>query len=434
MKVSQKKLGENKIRLEAVASAAEVDSALQAAQIAFAQSMGLLPEKGKTVAQIAEEKLGIKNLDSVVEPSALEELVPYALDRKNVVPAFPPHIEAKSPFKRGREFSFRLDVDLKPDYELTSYDPVEITVRPFSFDERLVDQQLSELAENYTMYVPAEAKPVEKGDSCLIAMKCFENGKELKNLSTEGRTYTTGGGFMPDGFDENIIGMSPGETKTFTFEGPSIDENGNEITQVVECTATVLEIQKPEKPVIDDAWVEKNMPFYKNADEMRQTIRKSLVKRAEEEYDSYKMILAATELAKRFQGSIPDKVYESMRSTLLSNIRADLQQQNKTWEQFVAENGGEQQLGMMIMMQAREMLVRGYALDAVFRHEHLVLSDEDIEAVCKAMNPQMSPRQVRQQMEQGGRGFVMRESAERLKANRWVLDHAIVHTIGEEEK
>ena len=89
------------------------------------------------------------------------------------------------------------------------------------------------------MYVAADPKPLEKGDSCMIAMKCTENGEELAGLTTDGRTYTAGMGYMPEGFDEGILGMQPGETRTFTFEGPALTRDFNEITQVIECTITL---------------------------------------------------------------------------------------------------------------------------------------------------------------------------------------------------
>jgi trigger factor len=79
---------------------------------------------------------------------------------------------------------------------------------------------------------------------------------------------------------------------------------------------------------------------------------------------------------------------------------------------------------MLIMMQTRQMLVQGFSLDSVFRHEGLVLNDEDIEAACHAMNPQVNPKRLRQELEQNGRGFVLRETAERLKANKYLVDHA----------
>ncbi len=429
MKVTQKKLGDGKVQLDAVATVDEVNRALQEAQIGFAQQMGLRPERDKTVSQLAEEKMGIKNLDSVVEPQAIEALVPFAIDKKNLIPAYPPKPQAKTPLRRGQEFAFTLTVALKPDYELSSYDPVTITVPPFEVNEKAVDERIAQLADNYAEYVADDPHPVEKGDSCKVSLECYENGEKLAGLSTEGRTYTTGQGFMPDGFDENIIGMKPGETKSFTFEGPGIDDDGNEVTETVECTATVIEIQKKVLPDINDEWVKKYMPMYKDAASLRGSMLDEMSKQSKQQYDDYQRQLAAGELGRRFQGRIDDPVYESMQQNLMNNLRQELQRQNMTYEQFVEQQGGQQQFSMMMMMQTREMLVQGYALDALFRHEKMVLNDEDIEAACKAINPQANPKQTRQQMEQSGRGFALRETAERLKANQWLLDHAVVNVV-----
>lgn len=428
MKVTKKKLDDGRFRLECVATPEEVGNALHTAQLGFANSMGLRPEQGKTIAQVAQERMGIKDLDSIVEGKAIEALVPYALDKKNLIPSFPPKAAPISPLRRGQEFRFALDVTPKPSYELTSYEPVEITVPSYQFDEAAVDAQLEEMASRYTVYEKVADKVIEKGDSCLISMEAFEDGKPLPGLTSDGRTYTTGAGYMPDGFDQQIIGMSPGETKEFTFEGPSLDEDLNETTQTVTCKVTVKEVQQPTTPPVDDAWVKANMPMYAGVAELRAEIAKSLERRDREQYEGYRRQLVAAELGRRFQGAIADEVYEAMRGNLMESIRIDLQQQGKTWEEFVNENGGEQQLGIMMMMQAREMLVQGFALDAVFQHEGLSLTEEDLEAACAAINPSMNPKQVRKQFEQTGRGFALRESAERLKANKWALDRAIVRT------
>ena len=165
------------------------------------------------------------------------------------------------------------------------------------------------------------------------------------------------------------------------------------------------------------------MPMYKDVAAMRDDIRRGLNRQLSGEYENYKRNMAAGELAKRFQGSIADEVYESMSRNLMNNMRAEVEQQNMTWDQFVEQQGGEQQFNMMMMMQTRQMLVQGYALDALFRHEGLVVSDEDVQEACAAMNPQ-NPQGVRRQMEESGRGFALREAAERIKANKWLLEHA----------
>lgn len=434
MKVKQIKKDGDKVTLEAVATAQETAQAMQAAKMAFAQSMGMKPPaQGQTIEQAAEEQMGIKNLDSIVEASAMDALAPLAVDKKGVIPSFPPHAKAKSTFKPNEEFRFEVEVELKPEYELTSYEPVKIQVPPFQMNEGIVDKQIQEMAERYTAYVDdpdvSADRVVEKGDHIKLAMEAREGDKELKGLSTKGRTYTAGQGYMPDGFEEQILGMKVGETKEFTFEGPDFDENMNERTQTVDAKVTILAFEKEQTPEINDEWIKANMPMYKGLDDLRSDIGKSLERQARMEYDGYVRQAAAAELATRFQGKIADEVYEHMREQLLTNIRMDLQQQGMTWDQFVEQNGGEQQFGMMLMLQVRQMLTQGFALDAYFRHHGMSINEEDLVEACRAMNPQMNPQQMIKQAEAAGHMFALRESAERLKANNDLVAKAEIEVV-----
>lgn len=429
MKVKQKKLADGKIQLDATATVQEVDRALNAAQIAFAQQMNLRPKEGKTVAQVVESELGITDIDAVVQSQAIDHLVPSAIDKQGIIPAFPPKAMGKNPLKRGEEYVFSFQMTPKPDYELSSYDPVSITIAPFRIDPAEVDHELAQLADRFVEYVTDEPHPVRSGDSCLLEVEATQDGRPMAGLSTKGRPYTAGEGYMPPGFDEQIIGMGVGETKTFTFDGPSFDGKGNDGTETVACTVTVKEIQKRVTPTITDAWVEKNMPMYRDVAGLRDSIEDRIMIARKDEYENYKRQVAAAELAKRFNGRIDDAVYESMQQTMMENLHNDLRQNGMTFEQFVEQNGGEQQFQMMFMMQIRETLVQGYALDAVFRHEKLVLSGEDIDEAARLMNPQ-DPKKAREQIEHSGRGFVLREIAERAKANTWLLEHAEV-TVSE---
>lgn len=425
MKVTKKKVEDGKVMLEALASPAEVDKALHQAQLKFAMQMGLRPQKDKTIAQVAEEKMGIRDLDSIVSSSAVDYLLPFALDKKGITPAYPPEALPSSTLRRGKEFSFRVNVMPKPEFELTSYEPVSITVPPYEANDAAVQKQLDDIADRYATYVKDECEPhpVEKGNHVLLSIEAVEGGKRLEGLSTPGRTYSVGLGFMPDGFDENIIGMMPGETKSFTFEGPGVDKNGNEKTETVECTVTVIELQKRVLPTIDDEWVKTYMPMYKSYDEFKAEVEKQVNGEDRRMYDEYVRNAAAAKLAERFRGRIDDAIYESMRDTLMKNLRQNLEQQNMTLDDFIEQNGGKQMFDMQLMMQTRQSLIQGFALDALFRHEHLVVTDEDIDEACELMSPR-NPKAARRDMEENGRNFALREIVERYCANKWLVDHA----------
>ena len=282
---------------------------------------------------------------------------------------------------------------------------------PFEIEQAEVEEQIAQIAESYAEFVSDEPHPVAKGDGFLLALEAFQNGEKMDNLSTEG--------LMPEDFEKHLIGMNVGETKSFSFDLPGM--NADDKGDTVDCTVTVKEMQKKVVPAIDDEWVAKNLPMYRDAAALRGGITDRLTADRRAQYEAYKLQVAASELAKRFEGRIQDEVYEAMQQTLVSNLRGQLQQQGIPFEQFVQSLGGEQQFGMIMMMQTREMLVQGYALDALFRHEKMTLT-----AACRSMNPQ-NPDAVKREMQENGRGFALREAAERMKANQWLLDHAIVN-------
>jgi len=431
MKITQKKLDDNRLRLEVTASPEDVEKAFFAAEVGFAEQMKLRPQEGKTVAQVAEESMGIKNLDAVIEPQVAECLIPFALDKKDLTPAYPPTATAKTTLKRGQEYQFSLEVEPKPEYELSNYEKVSISIPPLEIADWEIEKQIADMAEQCAEYATADPHPVVKGDHVLLALEASKDGEAFPGLSTEGRTYTTGAGLMPDGFDSSIIGMEVGETKKFSFSGPSIDEAGKEIEETIDCVATIKEIQKRVIPAINDAWIAANMPMFANLEMLKSSIREQLTQARSAEYELYKRQLTVAELAKRFEGKIADPIYEAMQKNLMNNLRNELQQQNVNMEQFVEQNGGQQQFSMMMMMQTRQNLIEGFSLDALFRHKKMVVNEEDILEACRTINPQQQPQLIRDRMEQVGCGFILRETASRMKASRWLVENADITIVSE---
>ena len=225
MKVVKKKGEDGHVALDVTASSSEVSEALNQASIAFCAQMGIRPMKDKTPQQLASEVLGIKNLDQAVAIQATEMLIPPALNKFGIVPAFTPTPVADAPIRRGKAYQFKLDVLPKPSFELSDYGPVKFTVQEFQSDEEEVDRQIGELVSHYTEWVDSgDTTPLDYKQSCKLKIHAEKNGEVIPGLTTEGRTYTTGEDLMPPGFDEGIIGMEIGETRTFTFEGPGLDD------------------------------------------------------------------------------------------------------------------------------------------------------------------------------------------------------------------
>ena len=235
---------------------------------------------------------------------------------------------------------------------------------------------------------------------------------------------------MPKSFEEQVIGMDVGETKSFSFEDDGYDENGNKTILNYECTVTVKAIKEEVEPKLDDEWVKRTLPMYESIEDLRRDVRASLETQMLHSYDMQVMSIAQTELASRLEGKIPDEAFESTAGSIAATLNSQLAQQGKTLADFIEEQGGEQNYKIGIMMQARQTLKCDYALDALFEHEHIEITEDDINGACAELNP-MDPSTVRLEMESSGRTFALREVAARYAASRYLVDHAIIKVEGE---
>lgn len=421
MKVTEHKLPDGRIRLDAVASPAEVQHAFTVAQYLVLQDLGIAVPQGKTPAQVAEEQMKIKDLDAMAAPKAAQYLVPFAIDKRNLVPAFMP-TETPIGIKRNQPFEFSVIILPKPQYELEDYGPVTVRVPKAEVPEEAIDEQLAQLLEMHASYETAEPRPLGENDYCVIAMKASKDGEPMPALSTDGRPYVMGMQLMTPDFDQNLLGMQVGETKTFGIPMPGQDD------AVLECAVTLKEVQDKVLPELTDEWVKQQFPMLPNADALRESLRQTMLQQVEQQIYQMKVNEAGAAIGRRFKGSIADEIHDATQRALLDDLRMRARMEGMPFDQYVEQMGGQQNFSMMLALSARETLAQGYALDAVFRHEKLKVTDADVAATCRVMNPE-DPRAVCREMEDNGRGFALREACERYVANRWLADHAEVEEI-----
>ena len=184
MKVKEKQLENGMIRLSITATPQEVNAALDRAQGAIASRFGLRPDPTKSVTEALAEHLKINDADSVLQSQAINMLVPYALDQRGITPLAQPKIQPSPGFMRDHAFSFQVDVEPKPHFTLSSYDPVEITVPPFKPVEVDVDAEIRANMNMYSDFVTADPHPVGPDDSFLIAIDVYLDGERLSGIST----------------------------------------------------------------------------------------------------------------------------------------------------------------------------------------------------------------------------------------------------------
>jgi trigger factor len=447
MKIKRSETPDGKIELQITASASKVQEAIQFVDFQLAMESGIAIQSPENLTAAVREKVGDAFYDSFIGVQVTQFLAPFAITAEKLAIIGAPRVTSTNvTVVPGEELSFTVVAVPRPSYEIEDFSPVSIRVPQVKISDSEIDQQLVMLAENHATSEKDDDRPVQSGDTVLLAVKATDGaGEELKPLTTERRPYVVGRGMLPASFDERIIGMDVGETRAFDLSSQDFDRNSPakagspdspdspdspeaEKADAFSFTVTVLEQRKRVIPAITDAWVAENIPDISTVPELREEIRKQGFAHREQELTFMKSFLAATEFAKRFKGSIPDEIYELTRNEIAQSLQQNLAAQGKSIQEFIQEQGGEQQFSMQLMMQAREMLTQSFSLDALVRHLGLEVTDEDINATFRLMAPGHE-REAHMEFELTGRMYQIHEGALRNKANAWLVENAEIEYV-----
>jgi trigger factor len=113
-----------------------------------------------------------------------------------------------------------------------------------------VDKTLEILRKQRTHYHPAQ-RAAAAGDQARIDYRGTIGGEPFEGGSAEDQYVQLGGGQLLADFESNVVGMQPGEAKTFTMRFPD-DYHGKEVAgKQAQFEVTLREVRAPHVPEVD---------------------------------------------------------------------------------------------------------------------------------------------------------------------------------------
>jgi trigger factor len=437
MKIKVSDRPDGRKQLDIVVEGEKVSTAIKTSQMMMAYQNKISFQDAQDAAKLKGtllEKMGEAQYQAVLDNFVMNYFAPFAIEEKNLEIILNPDLRAPKSVEDGKEFAFTAAVLPKPRYELKSYDPITLKIPEVTVSEAEIDEQLVAISKNAAQQKPDPKGVIADGVEVSFSIRTVEkeSGEELNQITSDSRVYKLGDKYLPEEFEQGLLGMKAGDSKDIIYElpGPMGPDGeplpGKEVTSSV----TIKQVFKEVIPAMTDAWVDANFPDISTVPELREEIRKQGIAYKTEENNKIKEGMAASELAERFIGSIPDEIYEFTRNQLLTDMSMQIkQQQGITIEQYIEQQGiDQQQFSMELMMQTRNNLRQGFALDALARHLGLSIDDDDIADVYRRMAPGKEA-QAKQEFEGTGRLYIIREAALRTKANKWLVDTATIETF-----
>jgi trigger factor len=377
---------------------------------------------GKVPPRVLDQRVGRGVVLDEAVNSAIPRLYGEALQAEDVTPVSQPDLNVTE-FADGDKLAFTAEVDVRPQFDLPSFDSLTVTVDDVTVDEAKVDEQLESLRERFAKLSPVQ-RAAKDGDYVSIDLAATVDGEEVPGGTAAGLSYQVGSGDLLEGIDEVLRGASEGDAKTFQTKLVAGDFEG----RLADVAVTVRAVQERELPALDDAWATDSTGF-ESLDALKADLRGRLdrVQRLEQGVAARDKVLEA--LLAQVDLPLPDSVVDSeiewrkrAAEEQLARAGADLagylESEGKTQEDYESE----------LQTGAREAVKAQFVLDAIADREELGVNDAELtdQVVRRAARAGVSPDEYAQTLVNSGALSGLISEVRRGKALATVMEAATI--------
>lgn len=148
---------------------------------------------------------------------------------------------------------YRVQVHLWPTVTLPDLATISVARKSLEVSEAEIDEALDTVRNMRATFLD-KTEAATTGDRVEIDFDATRDGKLIEGGASRNHPLVIGGkSFMP-GFEEELIGLSPGQTKQFTLTAPKDYYEAALAGKKIDFSVTVRKVQAVLKPAADDAF------------------------------------------------------------------------------------------------------------------------------------------------------------------------------------
>ncbi|KGJ77131.1 trigger factor [Cryobacterium roopkundense] len=249
MKSTVEKLSPTRAKLTITVSPDELKPAITHAYGHIAEDINIPGfRKGKVPPPIIDQRVGKSAVLEHAVNEGLDGFYRTAVEEHKLRPLGRPEADIVE-WPSDKDFSgdllLAIEVDVRPEIEIPSYDGIKLTVDAVEVNDDEVAEELDKLRSRFGTLITVE-RPAKTGDFAQIDLIAAIDGTEVDTAA--GISYEVGSGDLIAGIDEALDSLSAGETTTFNSDLMGGDHEG----ETAEITITVIAVKERELPAADD--------------------------------------------------------------------------------------------------------------------------------------------------------------------------------------
>ena len=302
-----------------------------------------------------------------------------ALIEKEILPLANGDVEVVQA-EEGKPLIFKATVPIRPEVQLGDYTNFNFRPEIETTDAAKVDKVIEELRDQNASLSPVEERGAKKGDYAVIKYEGTRDGVAFDGGTAERMPLIIGEDRLIPGFEDELVGLSVGDTKGFDITFPSDYGEESLAGQQAHFEVELRELREKILPDEDDDFA-RSMGDFTDLANLREEVKKRLERNAldkarhtfSEQIIEYAVANATIDL--------PDVLVEQEVEVMHDEFRSAMTRQGITEEAYAKVSGkSHEDLHNDFRPDAEKRVRVLLVLSKVAEAEDLTIADADVDA------------------------------------------------------
>ncbi|MEF3168645.1 MAG: trigger factor [Deltaproteobacteria bacterium] len=335
--------------------------------------------KGKAPRSVLERYYAPRAEEDAIK-DIIDQSLSEALKQVDATLILEPLLSSVSPVKVGEPFTYALQLDLWPEFELPRYKGIELERPVVEVTDAEVDEQLEALRRHFGTIEPVEDGHVlSEGDIAVIDYSGKVEGEDEPVVSEKGYYFELGKGYVHPEFDRELAGLSKGAAKTFDVSYPEDAVNARLAGKTLRYSVEIKDIRRRVLPDLDDAFAQRFGSAYPTMKDLKERMRGQI--EADKKNAADRMIRSQIlkKLAAAVDFAVPERLVAAKLDQMIDNISSHLNEKGLDLDAVgMSEDRLKERLREDAIFQVKTEII----LDRIAELERIYVENDELKVLA----------------------------------------------------
>lgn len=335
--------------------------------------------KGKAPKNVFLKKYGVESLFMEASNLCVDSAYKKMIDENSKLEiAAQPILDIRGIDEKHIEYVFTLT--LKPEVKLGKYKDLDVKKESVKVTKKEITEAIDHMREEYKENIIKDGQ-IEKNDIAVIDFEGFKDGVAFEGGKGENYSLTIGSNTFIPGFEDQLIGLSAGDTKDVCLSFPEDYHVEDLKGQPVVFKVKVNEVKQIKLPELDkDFFEDLGMEGIDSKESLEAQVKENIKARKEADADEKYTDALLEKIAQDSEIDVPETMINDEVSRMIEQFEQHISMQGINIEQFYQlTNSNEEKLREQYKDEALKRIKYRLILEEIIKQEKIEVKDNEVE-------------------------------------------------------